>query len=64
MPHGRQRHEDTGAVGEQLKEHLGAQTTGDGGDYCAVAATMIVVGSGAFVDPEMLVEVEVDAVVL
>ena len=32
-------------------------------DEGGTAATMIVVGNGGFVDPEMLVEVELDAVV-
>jgi len=59
-----QSHEDVEAIGAQLKQFFGAPTAQGGGDECAVAATMVVVGKGAFVDPLMLVEVEVDAVVL
>jgi hypothetical protein len=51
-------------VGLQLKEFCGRKPERGQRDQCAVAATMIVVGEGGFVDPGMLVEVEVDAVVL
>jgi hypothetical protein len=73
----RQSHDDAEAVGAQLRQFfgapaaqegedgfVGAPTALGGEDECAVAATMVVVGKGAFVDPLMLVEVEVDAVVL
>lgn len=51
------RKEDCGAVGEGFREVLGKQK----GKRIGVAATMIVVANG-FVDDEMLVEIEVDAV--
>jgi hypothetical protein len=73
-----QRHEDAEAIGAQLRQVFGAPsaeedgdeyvgappTVAGGGNECTVAATMVVVGMGAFVDPLMLVEVKVDAVVL
>jgi enamine deaminase RidA (YjgF/YER057c/UK114 family) len=52
-----QRQEDCGAVAEAFSEVLGKQNGGDFG----CAATMIVVG--IFVDPEVLVEIECDAMV-
>lgn len=45
-------------VGEALKESFGGS---DDDPNIGVAATMIVV-PGGFVDPDMLVEVEVDAI--
>lgn len=51
------RSEDCGAVGEGFREILGKQ---NGGEFGAVA-TMIVVQNG-FVDENMLVEIEVDAI--
>lgn len=51
------RKEDCGAVGEGFREVLGKH---NGGQFGA-AATMIVVADG-FVDDQMLVEIEVDAV--
>ncbi|EAW12252.1 YjgH family protein [Aspergillus clavatus NRRL 1] len=51
------RSEDCMAVGEGFREVLGKQQGGGMG----AAATMIVVQNG-FVNPEMLVEVEVDAI--
>jgi hypothetical protein len=61
---GCQRREDTEAIGEQLKQHFGARTAEGAGDECVIAATMVIVGQGGFMDPGMLVEVEVDALVL
>lgn len=52
-----QRQEDCGAVGEAFSEVLGKQNARDFGS----AATMVVVGG--FVDPDMLVEIECDAMV-
>ncbi|KAG9664599.1 YjgH family protein, partial [Aureobasidium melanogenum] len=52
-----QRQEDCAAVAEAFSEVLGKQNGSDHG----TAATMIVVGG--FVDPEMLVEIECDAMV-
>ncbi|CAD0096547.1 unnamed protein product [Aureobasidium vineae] len=51
------RQKDCGAVARALSEVLGKQN----GDDIGCAATMIVVGG--FVDPEMLVEIECDAMV-
>jgi hypothetical protein len=47
-------------VGEQLKKWFGPNPELPD-DFMAVAATLIVVGEGAFVDPQMMVEIEVDA---
>ncbi|KAG9664794.1 hypothetical protein KCU95_g3986, partial [Aureobasidium melanogenum] len=52
-----QRQEDCAAVAEAFSKVLGKQ---NGSDY-GTAATMIVVGG--FVDPDMLVEIECDAMV-
>jgi enamine deaminase RidA (YjgF/YER057c/UK114 family) len=52
-----QRQQDCGAVAEAFSEVLGKQNGSDFG----TAATMIVVGG--FVDPDMLVEIECDAMV-
>ncbi|KAH0365213.1 YjgH family protein, partial [Aureobasidium melanogenum] len=52
-----QRQEDCAAVAEAFTEVLGKQN----GDDFGTAATMIVVGG--FVDPDMLVEIECDAMV-
>jgi hypothetical protein len=61
-----QRHEDTGLVGEAFRHHFSGTTRSDDGveivSEIGCAATMIVVKDG-FVDPEMLVEIEIDAVV-
>lgn len=51
------RKEDCGAVGEGFRDVLGKQN----GEQIGAAATMIVVANG-FVDDEMLVEIEVDAI--
>ncbi|KAI5250429.1 hypothetical protein E4T43_00016 [Aureobasidium subglaciale] len=52
-----QKQEDCGAVAEAYSKVLGKQN----GDGFGSAATMLVVGG--FVDPEMLVEIECDAMV-
>lgn len=52
-----QRQDDCGAVAEAFSEVLGKREGSD----CGCAATMIVVGG--FVDAEMLVEIECDAMV-
>jgi enamine deaminase RidA (YjgF/YER057c/UK114 family) len=52
-----QRQQDCGAVAEAFSEVLGKQN----GSEFGTAATMIVVGG--FVDPDMLVEIECDAMV-
>ncbi|KAG9692015.1 YjgH family protein, partial [Aureobasidium melanogenum] len=52
-----QRQEDCAAVAEAFTEVLGEQNGLD----CGTAATMVVVGG--FVDPDMLVEIECDAMV-
>lgn len=51
------RKEDCGAVGEGFREILGRHN----GDQVGAVATMIVVANG-FVDDDMLVEIEVDAI--
>lgn len=51
------RKEDCGAVGEGFRDVLGKHL----GDQIGAVATMIVVANG-FVDDEMLVEIEVDAI--
>ena len=51
------RKEDCGVVGEAFREVLGKQNGGQVG----TAATMIVVAN-SFVDDDMLVEIEVDAI--
>ncbi|KAJ5665172.1 Chitin synthase C [Penicillium sp. IBT 18751x] len=51
------RKEDCDAVGEGFRDVLGKEN----GDQIGAAATMIVVANG-FVDDDMLVEIEVDAV--
>ncbi|ERF76836.1 hypothetical protein EPUS_07626 [Endocarpon pusillum Z07020] len=56
-----QKHDNTEAIGKQFRENF--VTSLKDADV-GIAATMIVVGEGGFVDPEMLVEVEVDAIVL
>lgn len=53
------RRDVCGDVGEGFREVFGK---GEGGGELGTAATMIVV-PGGFVDEEMLVEVEVDAIV-
>ncbi|CAI7652180.1 unnamed protein product [Penicillium glandicola] len=55
------RHEDCEAVGLGFREILGKHNRGEGG-VIGAAATMIVV-NGGFINKEMLVEVEVDAIV-
>ena len=57
---------DAGAVGLAFRETFGQTPPNDTPDLRIVtgtSATMIVSGKDSFVDPEMLVEVEVDAVV-
>ena len=49
------------AVGQVLNSSFGSDK--NPAEY-GVAATMLVVGKEGFVDPQMLVEVEMDAVVL
>jgi enamine deaminase RidA (YjgF/YER057c/UK114 family) len=56
------RQEDTEEVGKAFSFFFNA-TGEDAHEEAGVAATMIVVGAGGFVDPEMLVEIEMDAVV-
>ncbi|KAJ5191631.1 Chitin synthase C [Penicillium cinerascens] len=51
------RKEDCAAVGQGFKDVLGK----DNGEQIGAAATMIVVANG-FVDDDMLVEIEVDAI--
>jgi enamine deaminase RidA (YjgF/YER057c/UK114 family) len=51
------RKEDCGAVGQGFKDVLGKEN----GEQIGAAATMIVVANG-FVDDDMLVEIEVDAI--
>ncbi|KAJ5297307.1 hypothetical protein PENANT_c005G08197 [Penicillium antarcticum] len=53
-------HEDCAAVGEGFREILGKQNQGKYG-LVGAAATMIVV-NGGFINKDMLVEVEVDAI--
>ncbi|KAJ6007222.1 hypothetical protein N7522_005573 [Penicillium canescens] len=55
------RHEHCAAVGEGFREILGKQNLGKEG-LVGAAATMIVV-NGGFINKDMLVEVEVDAIV-
>jgi enamine deaminase RidA (YjgF/YER057c/UK114 family) len=55
------RHEDCTAVGQGFREILGKNNRGVGG-MIGAAATMIVV-NGGFVNKDMLVEIEVDAIV-
>lgn len=55
------RHEDCEAVGQGFSEILGKHNRGGSG-MIGAAATMIVV-NGGFINKEMLVEIEVDAVV-
>jgi enamine deaminase RidA (YjgF/YER057c/UK114 family) len=55
------RHEDCSAVGEGFREILGKQIEGEGGGQIGTAATMIVVQNG-FINKDMLVEIEVDAI--
>ena len=55
------RQEDTGAVGEAFSKMFNGASPGVDPEAGA-AATMIVVGQGGFVDPEMLVEIELDAI--
>jgi enamine deaminase RidA (YjgF/YER057c/UK114 family) len=55
------RHEYCAAVGEGFREILGKQNQGKEG-LVGAAATMIVV-NGGFINKDMLVEVEVDAIV-
>jgi enamine deaminase RidA (YjgF/YER057c/UK114 family) len=56
------RQEDTEEVGVAFSGLFNNEIDGVD-DEVGTAATMIVVGKGGFVDPEMLVEVELDAVV-
>jgi enamine deaminase RidA (YjgF/YER057c/UK114 family) len=56
------RQEDTEEVGVAFSGLFNNEVDGVD-DEVGTAATMIVVGKGGFVDPEMLVEVELDAVV-
>jgi len=56
------RQKDTEEVGKAFSFFFNA-TGEDAREEIGVAATMIVVGAGGFVDPEMLVEIEMDAVV-
>ncbi|OQE44847.1 hypothetical protein PENCOP_c002G05831 [Penicillium coprophilum] len=55
------RHENCEAVGQGFKEILGKHNIGEGG-MIGAAATMIVVNDG-FINKDMLVEIEVDAIV-
>ncbi|PYI25151.1 putative L-PSP family endoribonuclease [Aspergillus indologenus CBS 114.80] len=55
------RHEDCRAVGEGFKEVLGKENASGSDTPIGAAATMIVVHHG-FIDPDMLVEIEVDAI--
>ncbi|RAH51524.1 YjgH family protein [Aspergillus brunneoviolaceus CBS 621.78] len=55
------RREDCRAVGEGFKEILGKENASSSDTPIGAAATMIVVHNG-FIDPDMLVEIEVDAI--
>ncbi|PYH43730.1 YjgH family protein [Aspergillus saccharolyticus JOP 1030-1] len=55
------RREDCLAVGEGFREVLGKGNASSSGVPIGAAATMIVVHNG-FIDPAMLVEIEVDAI--
>jgi len=56
------KQEDTEGVGKAFSDVFNAASSGEDSGI-GTAATMLVVGEGGFVDPKMLIEVELDAVV-